>query len=197
MARVSYPVNVRNNFAIHEWKHAPAILRNDFPTEWDELMEVLGGIRVRRSHVLEGGGGRSRVTQSIDGAFYERGWEQKSWSTKIVVDQDIRESPTHKVDCYKNRIAVEIEWSNKDPFFDRDLNNFRLLFDLRAISIGVIITKSDDLATLFQGLGKNIWDKFGWSTTWMSKLLPRIEGGGGGGCPLLVFGITPKLFVKD
>jgi len=41
------------------------------------------------------------------------------------------ETPTHKVDCFKNRVALEIEWNNKDPFFDRDRNNFRLLFDQR------------------------------------------------------------------
>ncbi|MDP3722597.1 MAG: BglII/BstYI family type II restriction endonuclease, partial [Candidatus Omnitrophota bacterium] len=89
------------------------------------------------------------------------------------------------------------EWNNKDPFFDRDLNNFRLLFELRAISIGVIITKSDELSELFQGFGRTIWDKYGWTTTWMKKLLPRIEGGGGGGCPILAFGITKKLFIEN
>jgi hypothetical protein len=31
----------------------------------------------------------------------------------------------------------------------------------------------------------------------MSKLLPRILGGGGAGCPLLVFGITKALLEKD
>ncbi len=31
----------------------------------------------------------------------------------------------------------------------------------------------------------------------MQKLIPRIEGGGGGGCPILVFGISPKLYVED
>jgi hypothetical protein len=31
----------------------------------------------------------------------------------------------------------------------------------------------------------------------MSKLLPRIYGGGGGGCPLLVLGISAKLYVED
>ena len=31
----------------------------------------------------------------------------------------------------------------------------------------------------------------------MSKLLPRIEGGGGAGCPLLVFGISKKLYLED
>ena len=90
----------------------------------------------------------------------------------------------------RNGVAVEIEWSNKDPFFDRDLNNFRLLFDLRAIGVLVIITKSDELGELFRtiqvpGAGTRSVSlcKYGASTTWMSKLIPRIEGGGGGGCP--------------
>jgi hypothetical protein len=50
----------------------------------------------------------------------------------VKVDGEEKKSPIHKVDCYKNKIALELEWNNKDPFFDRDLNNFRLLFDLRA-----------------------------------------------------------------
>ncbi len=104
-------------------------------------------------------------------------------------------SPTHKVDCYKNRVALEIEWNNKDPFFDRDLNNFRLLFDLRAISIGVIVTRCDDLQLIFNDLGRGA--SYGASTTHISKLLPRIEGGSGGGCPILVFGITRKLWRDD
>jgi hypothetical protein len=31
----------------------------------------------------------------------------------------------------------------------------------------------------------------------MGKLLPKIEGGGGGGCPILVFGISKKLYVEE
>ena len=80
-------------------------------------------------------------------------------------------------------------------FFDRDLNNFRLLFELRAISVGVIITRTDALQGIFDGLGRG--SSYGSSTTHMAKLLPRIEGGGGGGCPILVFGITPKLYEED
>jgi hypothetical protein len=106
-----------------------------------------------------------------------------------------RKTPTHKVDCYKNRVALEIEWNNKDPFFDRDLNNFRLLFELHAISIGVIITRCDNLQTIFENLGRG--SSYGNSTTHMSKLIPRIEGGGGGGCPILVFGIKDKLYVEN
>ena len=61
---------------------------------------------------------------------------EKSFSTAIVVDGSTSDSPTHAIDCYKNGVGLEIEWNNKDPFFDRDLNNFRLLFDLRVVSVG-------------------------------------------------------------
>jgi hypothetical protein len=101
-------------------------------------------------------------------------------------------SPTHDVDCYKNRVALEVEWNNKDPFYDRDLNNFRLLFDLRAISVGIIFTRCDRLQSIFNSLGRG--SSYGASTTHMSKLLPRIEGGGGAGCPLLVIGISGKVY---
>jgi hypothetical protein len=190
------PDDIRRLYECHEWKHACAILKADFPTEWKDILEVLRGFRFRRSQVVVGGGGISLVSQHFNREFCEgRGWSQKKFDTKIVVDQNELKSPTHKIDCFKNRVALEIEWSNKDPFFDRDLNNFRLLFDLRAIAVGVIITKSDELRDTFTELG--VWKKYGTSTTWMGKLLPRIEGGGGAGCPLLVFGITKALYVED
>jgi len=84
---------------------------------------------------------------------------------------------------------------NKDPFFDRDLNNFRILFELQAVSVGVIITRCDELQEVFDDLGRG--SSYGASTTHMSKLLPRINGGGGGGCPTLVFGITKRLYAED
>ena len=31
----------------------------------------------------------------------------------------------------------------------------------------------------------------------MSKLLPKIEGGGGGGCPILVFGMKETLYDEN
>lgn len=142
-----------------------------------------------------GGGRKSKVSEAIDSDLYKRGWIEKKFDTEILVDTKKLESPTHSVDCFKNRVALEIEWNNKDPFFDRDLNNFRLLFDLRAVSVGLIITRCDDLQQIFSALGRG--SSYGASTTHMSKLLPRIAGGGGGGCPLLVFGITKSLYVED
>jgi hypothetical protein len=155
---------------------------------------VLTAFRLLKSYIERPGGQKSPVADALDRAFFARGWAEKAFQTEVVVDAHVMNSPTHEVDCYKNRVALEIEWNNKDPFFDRDLNNFRLLFDLRAISVGVIVTRCDELQRIFNTLGKGA--SYGASTTHMSKLLPRIEGGGGGGCPIPVFGISNKLYVE-
>jgi hypothetical protein len=189
------PEFIRDHYEIHEWRHAAAILQLDFTDEWQEISDVLTNFRFYKSEIMVGGGQKSLVATRIDTEFTKRGWVEKSFDTKVVIDDKELQSPTHKVDCYKNQVALEIEWNNKDPFYDRDLNNFRLLFDLRAISVGVIVTRCDELQSIFDSLGRGA--SYGASTTHMSKLLPRLEGGSGGGCPVLVFGITRKLYVEN
>lgn len=186
---------IQKQYEVHEWRHASAILASDFPGEWADILAVLKDFRLLRSEVAEPGGSKSRIASRIDGALIKRGWQARSFSTKIVVDQHEMDSPTHEVDCFKNRVGLEVEWNNKDPFFDRDLNNFRLLFDLRVLSVGVIITRCDELQAIFDQMGRG--KSYGNSTTHMSKLLPRLEGGGGGGCPVIVFGISKRVYVED
>lgn len=195
MTITDIPQFVRDNYEIHEWRHASAILFKDYLNEWNDIMEVLTEFRMYKSHISVGGGRKSKVADLIDYGFSARGWQEKQFDTKILVDENEIHSPTHQVDQFKNKIAIEVEWNNKDPFFDRDLNNFRLLFDLRAIAVGVIITRTDELQAIFDGLGRG--SSYGASTTHMSKLLPKLEGGSGGGCPVLVFGITRNLYVED
>ncbi|MDY6834568.1 MAG: BglII/BstYI family type II restriction endonuclease [Chloroflexota bacterium] len=195
MLATNLPKFISSHYEIHEWKHALAILQMDFQDEWTDLVHVLTSFRLAKGDILSPGGGKSSIAQMIDEAFYAKGWREKSFDTSVVIDGIEHKSPTHKIDCYKNRIALETEWNNKDPFFDRDLNNFRLLFDVRAISVGVIITRCDSLQQIFDELGKG--NSYGASTTHMSKLIPRIEGGGGGGCPILIIGIGSALYVSD
>lgn len=189
------PEFIQSNYEIVDWKHANAILHGDFPSEWNDIINILTNFKLLKSAILTPGGGKSPISGWIDSEFYKRGWIEKSFDTKVVIDQIEHKTPTHKVDCFKNHIGVEIEWNNKDPFYDRDLNNFRLLHELRALSVGVMITRSDELQDVFNTLGKGA--SYGASTTHMSKLIPRIEGGGSGGCPVLVFGIKKELYIED
>ena len=190
------PMDITNTYEVHEWRNAAGVLLTAHRSEWTDLIEVLRTFKFMRSEVLKGGGRKSVIAERIDDFLAARGWEEKKFETKIRVDESERDSPTHKVDCFKGYVGLEIEWNNKDPFFDRDLNNFRLLFELRVIEVGVIITRATNLQQIFKSLGKKVASKYGASTTHMEKLLPRIEGGGGG-CPILAFGITKERYVED
>lgn len=189
------PADLRELYHVKEWRNATGILATACPEEWSEIQEVLRGFRLLRSEIVVGGGNRSLISRRIDGAFYARGWLEKSFETAIVLDGTATPSPTHQVDCFRNGVALEVEWNNKDPFFDRDLNNFRLLFELRAIQVGVIVTRATELQRIFKAQKKG--SSYGAATTHHEKLWPKIEGGGGGGCPVLTFAITPALYVDD
>ncbi|MEQ1709071.1 MAG: BglII/BstYI family type II restriction endonuclease [Terricaulis sp.] len=189
------PQDLRDLYEVHEWRNAAGVLATSAPGEWAEIQSALRTFRLYRSEIETPGGSRSSIVRRLELPLSSAGWVEKQFHTAIEIDNVSTPSPTHKVDCFKNRVALEVEWNNKDPFFDRDLNNFRLLFDLRVIDVGVIITRADHLQATFAALGRG--SSFGNSTTHLSKLLPRLNGGGGGGCPVLVLGITNRLYVDD
>jgi hypothetical protein len=183
-------------YEVHQWRHACAILKQDFPREFDDIIDVLSRFRLPKSALVKEGGNKNPATSGwIDREFYKKGWCEKEFDVRVRVDEAEKVSPTHGIDCYKNSVGLEIEWNNKDPFFDRDLNNFRLLHSIGVLSVGVVVTRCDELQGIVKGLGRG--KSFGQATTHRSKLLPKIEGGGGGGCPLLVFGISKALYVED
>src|SRR5690606_16047244 len=70
---------------------------------------------------------------------------------KKIVDGVEKESVSHEIDHVKHFskgvFALEIEWNNKDPFFDRDLENFKRLHADGVISVGAIITRGTSLHT--------------------------------------------------
>jgi len=193
--RPKVPADISALYYVQEWRHGITILSSVYPQEWNDILETLRSFRLLRSDIVKGGGSKTDIARKIDSSLIVRGWQEKSFDTKIIVDDAPHPSPTHAVDCYKSRVALEVEWNNKDPFYDRDLNNFRLLFDLRVIDVGVIVTRATELQKIFNALGKG--KSYGNSTTHLAKLLPRIEGGGGGGCPIVAFAIKKECYVDD
>ncbi len=184
---------INDHYEAYEWRHASAVLRTDFPSEWADLVYVLENYRLHQRYVTTRGGGKSLTSQRIDGLFQERGWKKHRFDVNIYVDGKRHPSPTHEVDNFKNRIAQETEWNNKQEFFDRDLNNFRLLHELDVASVGIIITRADNTREIWEHFGK----PYTGTSTHMEKLLPKIEGGGAGGCPILALGITTNLFLPE
>jgi hypothetical protein len=186
------PEALRARFRFEERGHATAILAADFPQEFQDIQDCLAAFTLKQSEIVISGGGRSRIPIAIDGFLVERGWEEKKFDIEIAVDGDPIPIPTHKIDNFKNRVGVEVEWNNKTEFYDRDLNNFRLLNVLNVLSVGVIITRVSELQVIFDGLG--IGPKYGPSTTHWNKLIPKVDGGGAGQCPLLMVGMGADCF---
>jgi len=192
LAESLLPSDIRETYQIAERHHACAILKTDFAQEWRELVDVLREFKLRRSQIAAPGKNKSPIARGLDNLFARRKWEEKSFKIRVLADEKETLAPTHYVDYYKNRVAVETEWNNKDPFFDRDLTTFRLLFDLDVLSIGVIITRADELQDLFKDVGKKT--AAGASTTHMSKLIPKMHNRASGGCPVLALGITKRKY---
>jgi len=191
-----FPEDFKSKYTIMEWGHALAILKNEFEQQFNDICAALKSFELRKSSIAIGGGGKSKVAGYLDNYLDSLGWEEKSFDTYISIDGEKHETPTHKVDCVNGRVALDIEWNNKTEFYDRDLNNFRLLHSLGAISVGVIVTRATELQTeVFKPLG--IGSKYGASTTHLDKLIPKIEGGGAGGCPILVVAVRTGSYVED
>jgi hypothetical protein len=126
-------------------------------------------------------------------------------NAKIIVDDRELSHTTHLVDYLKGRVAFDLEWNSKDQTYDRDLITFKAFFEYDKISLAILVTRSTSLEPWFKSLGtfidkrgeeKEVYKKFGASTTHMGKLLSRMEAGRNGGCPILIFGITPKLVIS-
>lgn len=217
MALDLIPQRLRNRFTFEEREHACAILATDFPEQFKDLLDCLDAFVLKKSYITTPGGARSPISEVIDGFLQGvttgqpggkqrkrallppigdpagRGWREKKFDINIEVDGHPVPIPTHKIDNFKQLeghsrgVGIEVEWNNKDPFYDRDLNNFRLLRQLGVLSVGVIITRCSELQALFDQLEKG--DSYGNSTTHWDKLLPRVDGGGASGCPLLLVGL--------
>jgi len=192
--------NLLPGWDCYDWRNGRTIVEHGHPSGWADIVGVLGSFKLLHSDIAKKGGRKTAVATAIDSQFYVKDWKEKKFETAILVDGKKSDSPTHKVDCYRDNIAIEVEWNNKDPFFDRDLNNFRLLFDLRVVDVGIVVTRSSELQRWLQAryadFNKSA-DTFGPSTTHFDKLDTRIVGGGAGGCPVMVFAMTPDLYVDD
>ena len=145
-----------NGFEVGLYSHAAAILETDFPKAVQELEQVLLDIDIPITEIIGSGGGEAKATQRLRRALAQREWKKVCFEIKKTINGTERESISHEVDHVRTfgtagLIALEIEWNNKDPFFDRDLENFKRLHAEGAISVGVIITRGSSLQD-------NIWD---------------------------------------
>jgi len=129
--------------------HAEAILTHDMPDALADLHAVLRNVAIPIEDIIKGGGGEAASTQAMRRDLAARGWNKRKVVIRKYVDDRETQSLTHEIDHFKEfdgaYFALEIEWNNKDPFFDRDLENFKRLHAEGAISVGGIVTRGQSL----------------------------------------------------
>ncbi|HQI27356.1 MAG TPA: BglII/BstYI family type II restriction endonuclease [Sedimentisphaerales bacterium] len=140
----------RRGFQILTLHHAEAILKHDMRTAVEELEAVLAEISIPVAELVRGGGGEGELTQRLRRSLSETyGWKKHCFEIKTIVDGEEKECVSHEIDHVKRfprgTFAMEIEWNNKDPFYDRDLENFKRLHADGIISVGAIITRGTSL----------------------------------------------------
>lgn len=214
-----FPAALRKKFEIFSYRNAASILANSFPHEFESIVAGLKAFEITRAMIRLPGGSKGPIARYADTLFTkEQGWQETRITADLhvkllhakkkhdVLSEYIREGflDGHRIDFLNGRVALDLEWNSKDQTYDRDLYAFSAFYEAGAIDVGVILTRGSSLNNnFFRDLGKvlkkdgsegvdEVYKKFGASTTWMGKLLYRLDAGRNGGCPVLAIGITPK-----
>src|SRR4051794_29662952 len=136
-------------FQVEFRSHAQAILGVDFPEVAEQVEGVLLDSTVPIEEIIRSGGGEAKGTQRLRNALAAHDWRKHNFVVQRIIDGVEKESQSHEIDHVRTfaagTIAFEIEWNNKDPFFDRDLENFKRLHADGAISLGIIVTRGASL----------------------------------------------------
>lgn len=209
--------DLQEKFEIFSYRNAAAILAGSFPRQFLDITRALEGFSISKSMIRSPGGSKSTIAKYVD-TLFGPDWAE----TRIVADlhvklihaqqkekilsQYTREGflDGHRIDFVNGRVALDLEWNSKDQTYDRDLYAFSAFYEAGAIDVGIILTRGSSLnIEFFRDLGnvlnkdgsegfEPVYKKYGASTTWMGKLLYRLDAGRNGGCPVLAIGITPR-----
>jgi len=164
------PDNILIAYEVHNWRNALQVLSAAYPHEWEDLLSVLG--QWRFSPLSDDVRARSTVRRlgRFDRALNVRGWKKRRIMINVIVDEAQHESRTYVIDRLKARVGFEIELSSDGHPFVENLEKFSALFDLQVLDIGIIMTDVGQMRSVLQ---------------------PLIAGTGGG-CPVLVLGLTDR-----
>ena len=211
------PADIQAKFEFYNYGHALEILTQSFPEQWAELQDCFRRLQLTVDDIRKAGGNESPIPKKFDDVLYPYGWREIRISGDLIVKKYPRQTAQrrgrfadepyevetiegyidgHNIDFLRDRVAFDLEWNSKDQTFDRDLLAMRTYFDCGLIDVGVIVTRSEDLNDVFKIVtdenGLPLMRKYGASTTWIGKLLYRLESRRNGGCPILAVGIKKE-----
>jgi len=135
---------------------ADIILASEFEAQTIHLLDSLMQAKFSVAEsIIKSGGGLATQTQALASEFNKIGKKNIiSVSRQIEFERDhapiSTEDSSHEIDHLAvNEIgqflAIEIEWNNKDEFYDRDFQSLKRLYEMGVIEAGVIVTRGQSL----------------------------------------------------
>lgn len=213
------PPHLFTKFEIYSYRGAAAVLAQSFPDQFRHILSALERLEITKTMIRRPGGSKGPIANYVD-TLFDDPWQEARISADLHVQLHhpkkkellrayVREGylDGHRIDFLNGKVALDLEWNSKDQTYDRDLYAFSAFHAAGAIDVGVLLTRGSSLDNaFFRSLGKvltkdgsegkdEVYKKFGASTTWMGKLLYRLDAGRNGGCPVLAIGITPKCVI--
>lgn len=214
------PASVWGKFEIYSYRSAAAVLAQSYPDQFQQIMNALDRFEITKTMIRTPGGSKGPIAKYVD-TLFDKNWQETRISADLhvqlhhataneLLDAYVREGylDGHRIDFLNGKVALDLEWNSKDQTYDRDLYAFSAFHEAGAVDVGVLLTRGSSLDNeFFRSLGKvlkkdgsdgdaEVYKKFGASTTWMGKLLYRLDAGRNGGCPVLAVGIKPDC-VRD
>ena len=168
-----------NKFEFYNYGHALEILHHAFPKEWSELQECLRKLKLSIENIRKSGGNESPIPKKFDDVLYPYGWREIRISGDLTVKKYPRQTAQRRGRFAEEPYEVETIKGYIDGHNIDFLKN-RVAFDLE--------WNSKD-QTFDREKGQLLIKKYGASTTWMGKLLYRLDSRRNGGCPVLAIGI--------
>jgi hypothetical protein len=220
------PPHLQDRYEWLESGNAAAILHAVASYEFEDFLYVLDDFALHPNEWLRSGGNKGDLTDALDQRFRSLGWQETriDFEVKGFLHTDFHAkgtrtegrtieevpaiyAPGYRVDNFKGRMIVDIEWNAKDGNLDRDLSAYRAWHENGLIDGAVIITK-DRLSLL--GLARALWSDYQASlpdslrnpklpidlttstTTTISNAEDRLLRGGAGTCPVLIVGVSER-----
>ncbi|ANC31456.1 BglII/BstYI family type II restriction endonuclease [Isoptericola dokdonensis] len=218
------PADVLAKYKFRETRNAAAVLAGTNPRAFEDLVRALRDFTLLTADLVAAGGNESNLAARLNASFRAHGWRESradvetqlklyrfpygaagEKGTELVSSTTIA-AEGYKVDNVIERVALDVEWNAKDGNLDRDLGAYRSWYDLALIDVAVIITRMhDELRDLAYRLARDAGQseeaarkRLNTSTTTnFNKLVPRLQRGDGGGCPVLAVFISEATWHGD
>jgi len=154
---------IEKDWEVSDINNGLLVANLQFCEEFEILDRILAGIEIDvENHIIKRGGGQADQTLELTSKFLEQGWQKENVTIRNKIsfssgrDSRISDSTSHEIDHFirgNNDLlaALEIEWNNKDEFYDRDFQATRRLYESHVIELGIIVTRGPQLEECIVG----------------------------------------------